>query len=130
MIYVKKILVPETCTRFCVHRKMPHLQNVSFLNDTFFFIFADDFCFFAARCSVHKAYRAMSRIVHPDQNDETSQATEKFQVLVKVHDFLMCEEKRKMYDETGKTSAPGAVIVSDEDYEKCKKEYQGELTNI
>lgn len=35
---------------------------------------------------VHKAYKTLSRILHPDHTDGSKHATEKFKVLSKVHD--------------------------------------------
>lgn len=74
---------------------------------------------------VHKAYRAISKITHPDHNDEPINATEKFQVLGMVHDLLSCDEKRKLYDETGEVGVPAVITVSDEDYQNCKKSFEG-----
>lgn len=59
---------------------------------------------------MHKAYRTLSLINHPDHNVESVHATEKFQVLVNVHDFLMCAENRKLYDETGTVFYQGKKI--------------------
>lgn len=74
---------------------------------------------------VHKAYRALSLIVHPDHSDESAQATEKFQVLAKVHEFLMCEKNRELYDATGNVDAASVIIVCDEDFQNCKQSYVG-----
>lgn len=76
---------------------------------------------------MHRAFKALSLIVHPDHSvcDELVEATEKFQVLVEAHDFLMCEENRKIYDDTGRVDAPFVIIVSDEDYQSCKRSYEG-----
>ena len=53
---------------------------------------------------VKKAYYKQSLKVHPDRvsEEEKENATEKFQTLGKVYSILSDEEKRKIYDETGK----------------------------
>lgn len=71
---------------------------------------------------VHKAYKGISLILHPDHSDGSHLATEKFKVLSKVHDFLMNEDSRRIYDETGAVSV---FKVSNEQYEKCRQLYQG-----
>lgn len=74
---------------------------------------------------MHKAFRALSLINHPDHNADSDHATEQFQVLVKVHDLLMCPDSRKIYDDTGKVGAPSIFVVSDDDFQECKRSYQG-----
>lgn len=44
-----------------------------------------------------------------------------------VHDFLLSEENRKMYDENGRVGPPAAITVSDEEYEECKRLFEGEF---
>lgn len=68
------------------------------------------------------AFKAMSLILHPDHSDGSQLATEKFKILSKVHEILMDKEFRKLYDETGTLSV---YTVSDEQYEECRKLYQG-----
>lgn len=55
--------------------------------------------------TVKKAYYKQSLKVHPDRvgEDEKENATEKFQTLGKVYSVLSDKEKRKIYDETGKS---------------------------
>lgn len=79
---------------------------------------------------MHKAYKTLCLINHPDHNVESAHATEKFQVLVNVHDFLLCAENRKLYDDTGKVGAPSVFTVSDETYENCKSLYQGKNSTL
>ncbi|KAL1115940.1 hypothetical protein AAG570_005435, partial [Ranatra chinensis] len=52
---------------------------------------------------VHKAYKKLSLVVHPDRvsEDEKLDATEKFKVLGKIHSILNDKDKRAAYDETG-----------------------------
>lgn len=54
--------------------------------------------------SVKRAYYKKSLKVHPDRvnEDEKENATEKFQTLSKVYSILGDQEKRRIYDETGK----------------------------
>lgn len=74
---------------------------------------------------VHKAYRELSLKVHPDHRDGSIQATQKFQVLAKVHDFLTCEASRKIYDDTGNVGTPLEMIVTDQDFQNSKSLYEG-----
>ncbi|KAJ8911613.1 hypothetical protein NQ315_015947 [Exocentrus adspersus] len=52
---------------------------------------------------VKKAYHKLSLCVHPDrvEEDQKKIATEKFQVLGKIHSILQDKNKRKLYDEAG-----------------------------
>ena len=54
--------------------------------------------------SVRRAYHKVSLKVHPDRVEEKDKkvATEKFQTLGKVYSILSDEERRKIYNETGK----------------------------
>lgn len=81
-------------------------------------------CFISFRVFiiVHKAFKAMSLILHPDHSDGSQIATEKFKILSKVHEVLMNEDSRGLYDETGALSV---YTVSDDQYETCRKLYQG-----
>ncbi|KAJ8950900.1 hypothetical protein NQ314_007757 [Rhamnusium bicolor] len=48
-----------------------------------------------------KAYHRLSLLVHPDrvEQDQKKIATEKFQVLGKIHSILQDKNKRKLYDD-------------------------------
>lgn len=52
---------------------------------------------------VKKAYHKLSLYVHPDrvEQDQKKVATEKFQVLGKIHSVLQDKAKRKLYDDFG-----------------------------
>lgn len=52
---------------------------------------------------VKKAYHKLSLCVHPDRVEEGQKkiATEKFQVLGKIHSILQDKAKRKLYDDFG-----------------------------
>jgi len=53
---------------------------------------------------VRKAYHKLSLLVHPDRVEEKkkAEATEKFKVLGRIHSILSDNEKRAIYDESGK----------------------------
>lgn len=40
---------------------------------------------------------------HPDKNQNDPEARQKFQKLQQAYEILVDEQKRKIYDETGKT---------------------------
>ncbi|XP_018571124.1 J domain-containing protein CG6693 [Anoplophora glabripennis] len=52
---------------------------------------------------IKKAYHKLSLCVHPDrvEEDQKKVATEKFQVLGKIHSILQDDTKRKLYDDFG-----------------------------
>lgn len=62
--------------------------------------------------SVKRAYYKKSLKVHPDRvsEEEKENATEKFQTLGKVYSILSDREKRKIYDETGKSEIQLEVL--------------------
>lgn len=53
---------------------------------------------------VKKAYRQLALRYHPDRTDidQKEEAKTKFQIIGKVYGILSDEEKRKVYDDTGK----------------------------
>lgn len=74
---------------------------------------------------VQNSYKYLSLLVHPDRAANDPEATEKFQVLGQVYAVLMCEQKRHIY-----AMEKSVLIVSDEEYAKCKMLYAGENSNI
>ena len=54
--------------------------------------------------AVRKAYYRLSLTVHPDRVEKKhlEHATRKFQALGKIYEVLSSDEKRAIYDETGK----------------------------
>lgn len=123
-ICAKNISIREIYTKCFARPKRLQPRNVSETQlslDDFFFVMAIHFFNFA----VHRAYKTLRKLFHPDYNAESVESTEKFQVLTNVHEFLMCAENRQMYDDTGKVRPDPAITVSDEDFENCKRSYQG-----
>lgn len=52
----------------------------------------------ATPADIKKAYRELSKKYHPDKNNGSKEAEEKFKVLVEAFQVLSNEEKRKQYD--------------------------------
>ncbi|MDB4793985.1 J domain-containing protein [Pirellulaceae bacterium] len=50
---------------------------------------------------IQKAYRALARKYHPDMNDNSEKAKEKFQQVQQAYDVLNDKDKRQMYDQLG-----------------------------
>lgn len=70
---------------------------------------------------VQHSYKVLSLLVHPDRTSDP-EATEKFQALNQIYTVLMCQEKRQMYE-----IEKFVLILSDEEYAKCKMHYAGNL---
>ena len=56
----------------------------------------------ASASEIKRAYHKAALRLHPDKNP-SADAAAKFQTLQKVYGVLGDEEKRKVYDETGRT---------------------------
>jgi molecular chaperone DnaJ len=65
---------------------------------------ADD----ASQADIKKAYRRLSRQLHPDANPDDPQAEERFKSVSEAYSVLGNEEKRKEYDEIRRLAASGA----------------------
>ena len=54
-----------------------------------------------------KAYRQLALRYHPDRTDidQKEEAKTKFQIIGKVYAILSDDEKRKIYDDTGRISS-------------------------
>ncbi|MEE2640473.1 MAG: DnaJ C-terminal domain-containing protein [Planctomycetota bacterium] len=55
----------------------------------------------ASEDEIQKAYRSLARKYHPDLNDNSEQAKEKFQQVQQAYDVLSDSDKRHMYDQMG-----------------------------
>ena len=58
---------------------------------------------------IKKAYRKLARKLHPDLNPNDKEAHKKFQQINEANEVLSDPEKRKKYDQYGKT---GAMLTS------------------
>lgn len=65
---------------------------------------ADD----ASQADIKKAYRRLSRELHPDANPDDPQAEERFKAVSEAYSVLGNEEKRREYDEVRRLAASGA----------------------
>lgn len=79
---------------------------------------------------MQKAYRMMSRGVHPDhaENNKKNEMTEKFRLLGKIRDILTDTNKRRTYDKYGIVESggkPRVYVVSDEQMLACMNNYAG-----
>lgn len=81
--------------------------------------------------TVRKAYRKKSLLVHPDTAgraiENTTNTTEKFQILHKAYEVLTDPEKRKLYDARGIIAIHQSMsyIVTDAQFEECRQKYAG-----
>ena len=50
---------------------------------------------------IQKAYRSLARKYHPDLNENSDEAKEKFQKVQQAYDVLSDKDKRQMYDQLG-----------------------------
>lgn len=57
---------------------------------------------------IKKAYRQMARKYHPDFNQGSKEAEEKFKEAAEAYDVLSDEKKRQQYDQFGHSMGPGA----------------------
>ena len=57
----------------------------------------------ATPTEIKKAYHRMALKLHPDKNPDDPDAAKRFQTLQKVYGVLGDADKRKVYDETGRT---------------------------
>lgn len=67
---------------------------------------------------IRKAYHKLSLKVHPDrvEDSEKAEATKKFQVLGKLYDVLVNEEKRTLYDEQGIVEDDDDILTQDRNW--------------
>merc|ERR1711907_142065 len=56
----------------------------------------------ASEADIKKAYRKLAMIWHPDKNQGSAEAEEKFKEISEAYEILGDEEKRKHYDRYGK----------------------------
>lgn len=97
--------------------------------------------------TVKKAYHKLSLLVHPDRVEESEkvEATEKFQVLGRIHSILSDNDKRKIYDETGQFDEESDEVamrnwadywrtlfkpITKKDIEDYEKNYKGSEAEI
>lgn len=62
----------------------------------------------ASQADVKKAYRRLSRELHPDANPDDPTAEERFKAVSEAYSVLGNEEKRKEYDQVRRLAASGA----------------------
>ncbi|MGH3443288.1 MAG: DnaJ domain-containing protein, partial [Nitriliruptorales bacterium] len=62
----------------------------------------------ASHEDIKKAYRRLSRQLHPDANPDDSNAEERFKAVSEAYAVLRDEEKRREYDEIRRLAASGA----------------------
>lgn len=61
----------------------------------------------ATQDEIKKAYRAMARKYHPDFNEGSKEAEEKFKEAAEAYEVLSDEKKRQQYDQFGHSMGPG-----------------------
>lgn len=62
----------------------------------------------ASQADIKKAYRKLSRELHPDANPDDPKAEERFKEVSEAYSVIGNEEKRKEYDEFRRLAASGA----------------------
>ena len=68
----------------------------------------------ASEAEIKKRYRKLAKKHHPDKNrDDPEKAKIKFQKLQTIYDVLSDSEKRKLYDECGKSCVDGTKTPQD-----------------
>ena len=61
----------------------------------------------ASQSDIKKAYYEQAKKLHPDTNKGNKDAETKFKTLNEAYEVLKDEEKRRVYDQTGRTEAGG-----------------------
>lgn len=61
----------------------------------------------ATQDEIKKAYRKMARKYHPDFNEGSKEAEEKFKEAAEAYEVLSDEKKRQQYDQFGHSMGPG-----------------------
>ena len=66
----------------------------------------------ATERDIHRAYRKLSLVYHPDKNPNDQEAADKFMLVSKAHDALTNEEARKNFEEFGNPDGKQQMQVS------------------
>src|ERR1044072_9049052 len=62
----------------------------------------------AADGAIKRAYRKLAMTYHPDRNNGSKDAEEKFKEITEAYDVLRDPDKRAAYDRFGEAGLPGA----------------------
>ncbi|MDD4628032.1 MAG: molecular chaperone DnaJ [Candidatus Peribacteraceae bacterium] len=63
----------------------------------------------ASKEDIKKAYRKLSKELHPDRNKGKKDAEQKFKEVNEAYEVLHDDKKRQMYDQFGTTGGPGGA---------------------
>lgn len=63
----------------------------------------------ASADDIKRAYRKLSKELHPDRNKDNPDAEQKFQEVNEAYEVLNDPQKRKMYDQFGTAGGPGGA---------------------
>lgn len=65
---------------------------------------------------IKKAYRKLSKELHPDKNTGNKEAEQKFKAVNEAYETLSDPQKKKMYDQFGSTGGPGGTGTAGFDF--------------